>query len=227
VQDDHLASVAYRWDGDTQNTTLSSPYEIPIPTGDGVRTVYVYATDGAGNEASKKYVFLVNDNPPQVTGQSEMTVIYGEEAYVSWDLSDAFSLGYTVYVNGTFVVSGAADPTDTVQVSLVNLDVGTYNYTITVTDEGGLKTTAVTIVHVVKQTTTTTITTTTTGTTSTTTIPTTTTGTTGTTTETTSPTTSTTPSGGMDWTLIVVAAVAAVGVIVVVVIVFLRGKGFK
>ncbi len=61
-----LAQVAYNWDGAT-NTSLSSPYVVSTSgLSEGTHTLYVYASDAAGNEGSEQYSFVIDDTAPSI-----------------------------------------------------------------------------------------------------------------------------------------------------------------
>lgn len=57
-----LNHVLYNWDGGT-NATLTSPYDLTLPTGNGEHVLRVYANDSAGNRESAVYVFTTEDVP--------------------------------------------------------------------------------------------------------------------------------------------------------------------
>ncbi|MFX0061853.1 MAG: hypothetical protein ACFFC7_06665, partial [Candidatus Hermodarchaeota archaeon] len=60
-----LTLVVYNWDGST-NTTLSSPYDVTLPEGDGDHTLRIYARDTAGNWASLTFIFTTDDTTPTI-----------------------------------------------------------------------------------------------------------------------------------------------------------------
>jgi hypothetical protein len=66
VTDDHLATVLYHWDNNT-NQTWSSDYQVPVPTGDGEHVLHIHANDTAGNWAYEVYVFITDDTAPTIT----------------------------------------------------------------------------------------------------------------------------------------------------------------
>jgi hypothetical protein len=66
VSDTNLASVQYRWDSGTSGP-LSSPYDTNLPFGDGLHTLYVNASDDAGNFNYSIFVFTTDDTNPEVS----------------------------------------------------------------------------------------------------------------------------------------------------------------
>ncbi|MHA1216680.1 MAG: hypothetical protein ACTSPX_05100, partial [Candidatus Thorarchaeota archaeon] len=163
---------------------------------------------------------LMENDPPVITTRPDDITMYDTDTgkNITWVVSDANPSSYVIYRNGTVVVSHIWDGSDIV-VSLDGLSPGVYNFTLVVSDLGGLTASDTVFVTVLRSTTTTTTTTTITTTTSTTS----TTGTTSTsTTETSSSTTGTTsPTGGeappaLSPVVIVGVAIAVVLVVVAV-----------
>ncbi|MFX1254816.1 MAG: SBBP repeat-containing protein, partial [Promethearchaeota archaeon] len=66
ISDLHLISVKYKWDGGGWNN-FSILYETTLPTGAGTHTLYVNATDEAGNWVMHMYVFTTDDIDPVIT----------------------------------------------------------------------------------------------------------------------------------------------------------------
>ena len=66
VSDLHLSTVYYRWDSDAWSV-FSSPYDTALPSGDGSHTLYVNATDEAGNYQLVSYTFTTDDTAPVIT----------------------------------------------------------------------------------------------------------------------------------------------------------------
>ncbi|MFX0061786.1 MAG: SBBP repeat-containing protein [Candidatus Hermodarchaeota archaeon] len=64
--DGGVSHVLYNWDGGT-NTTLASPYNLTLPSGDGQHVLHVYVNDTVGNWAVQTYVFTTDDTGPTIT----------------------------------------------------------------------------------------------------------------------------------------------------------------
>jgi len=179
----------------------------------------VYSIEGMAHSVDR-YPALMENDPPVITTRPDDITMYDTDTgkNITWVVSDANPSSYVIYRNGTVVVSHIWDGSDIV-VSLDGLSPGVYNFTLVVSDLGGLTASDTVFVTVLRSTTTTTTTTTITTTTSTTS----TTGTTSTsTTETSSSTTGTTsPTGGeappaLSPVVIVGVAIAVVLVVVAV-----------
>ncbi|MFX1536231.1 MAG: hypothetical protein ACFFDI_18605, partial [Promethearchaeota archaeon] len=61
-----VSQVVYNWDGGF-NLTLSSPYDVFLPSGDGQHVLYVYARNTLGNWATRRFVFITDDTIPAIT----------------------------------------------------------------------------------------------------------------------------------------------------------------
>ncbi|MHA1781228.1 MAG: Ig-like domain-containing protein [Candidatus Thorarchaeota archaeon] len=66
VSDAHLGTVNYHWDADSWQT-FASPYDTQVPTGEGTHTLYVQATDLAGNQVTTSRQFVCDDTAPTIT----------------------------------------------------------------------------------------------------------------------------------------------------------------
>jgi hypothetical protein len=61
-----VVEVLYAWDIDS-NSTLTDPYDIVLPTGDGWHDLYVYTRDAVYNWDVKHYRFQTDDTPPLIS----------------------------------------------------------------------------------------------------------------------------------------------------------------
>ncbi len=64
TDDAGIGTVQYYWDAQTSNTTLGSPYRMPIVTGDTDHWLHIYANDSLGNLVEKFYNFITDDTAP-------------------------------------------------------------------------------------------------------------------------------------------------------------------
>ena len=58
-----IGTVQFNWDGGS-NTTLNSPFTLPLITSDGLHVLTVYANDTVGNLRVVKYQFTIDDTAP-------------------------------------------------------------------------------------------------------------------------------------------------------------------
>ncbi len=132
VFDDSVSWLSGGWDGSSITVQLSS-------FGLGTHNITLSVWDVAGNDAWDQVdVTVVDGTVPLVDSPANIT--YNEEApgnSITWDPTDSHPSSYTIYRGGTPVKSGAWNSSiETVSISVDGLSVGTYNYTILVTDVG-------------------------------------------------------------------------------------------
>ncbi|MBD3158995.1 MAG: hypothetical protein GF309_09425 [Candidatus Lokiarchaeota archaeon] len=166
-------------------------------------TLTVY--DGTGNKASDTVTVDVIDTvAPIISSPEDIIYEVGTTGHsISWNVSDAGMVTYSVLRNGTALYDGKWNGSDIV-VDVDSLAPGTYNFSLIVTDEGDNQARDSVLVSVLPETdtTTTTTTTTTTDTTSTT-------------------TTGTTPPPGPNPMMIALAAGVAIAGIALIVVLFI------
>ena len=169
---------------------------------------------------------LTDINNPTINSPDDIEYIEGETGNsITWSPSDRHPDSYEVFKNGTTIMDGKWNSTkETITVDIDGLSLGTYNYTIKVSDTGGNSVTDEVLVAVIEETaqTSTTTTTTTTETTSTTTTDTTTTSEPTDTTTTTSDTT--TDTGDFTEMLMTLSPYIAGGVIVIGLLCLIRSR---
>ncbi|MFX0210983.1 MAG: hypothetical protein ACFFDT_33705, partial [Candidatus Hodarchaeota archaeon] len=82
INDSHLDTVVYNWDGSPNATWIT--FETVIPEGDGQHVLYVYANDTAGNWAYVQFVFLtygketIETSSGQASSQEELSSVESE-----------------------------------------------------------------------------------------------------------------------------------------------------
>ncbi len=189
----------------------------------GTYKISVIVRDFADNSVEKCLILTVIDNhPPNINHPDDVTFTVGTTGHsIVWEPWDARPESYVIYRNGTEIASGNWNSTiessvivcDHMTVNLDALDVGVYNYTISVQDTVG-HVSVDTVIVTVEDDSTSTSTTTTTTTTDTTTDSETDTSTTPTTTE----------SEDDDTLLILIIAGVGAIVIVLVVVIALRKR---
>ncbi len=65
VDDNEITRVFFNWDNG-ENSTLESPYDLLLVTGDEEHLLTVYAQDEAGNWAKSTFKFTTSDNPSDI-----------------------------------------------------------------------------------------------------------------------------------------------------------------
>ncbi len=172
--------------------------------GSGTHNFTILVVDIGGNTVSDQVMVLVISDTTVPSINHPTDIVYTEGAtgfLIAWTPYDDHPSEYEVFRNGTLIESGDWNSsTETIQISVDGLDVGTWNYTVRVVDTSGNAVTDQVFVTVQPSTTMTS--------------PTTTTPTTGTT---------TTPTDG-GFIVLIFIIVAGVAVVVTIVIVIMRKK---
>jgi hypothetical protein len=187
------------WDGGTISISIDG-------LGLGTYNYTLIVIDIGGNSASDTvWVTVVDGTPPVIDSPDDIAYDEGTTGHsITWNPSDLHPASYTIYRDGSVIETDDWDGS-AITISVDGLSVGTYNYTIVVTDVAGNRASDTVFVVVEAVTTTTTTTTTTTPTTTTT-------------------TTTTTPPPG-DFVVLVIIIAGAGGAIIVVIIIILFKKG--
>lgn len=132
VFDDSVSWQSGAWDGSPITVTLDT---LPL----GTHNITLAVWDGAGNIAWDQVdVLVVDGTAPLVDSPADINYDEGVTGYsITWDPTDTHPSSYTIYREGTPVKSGAWNTSEeTISISVDGLAVGTYNYTIKVTDVG-------------------------------------------------------------------------------------------
>ncbi len=66
ISDDHLSTVLYHWT-DQPNASLSAPYCLFLPSGDGKHALWIYANDTLGATSRAFFQFTTDDTSPIIT----------------------------------------------------------------------------------------------------------------------------------------------------------------
>ncbi|MFX1532614.1 MAG: SBBP repeat-containing protein, partial [Promethearchaeota archaeon] len=99
-----LSYVLYNWDG-TVNTTLDPPYDISLPTGEGLHVLRLYVEDIGGNMVYRKFVFLADNIIPTITLENPInnsSPLSNET--VDLDITDENGLS-VVYINWDGIIN--------------------------------------------------------------------------------------------------------------------------
>nr|MDO8109040.1 hypothetical protein [Candidatus Sigynarchaeota archaeon] len=62
-----ITQCLYRFEGTATNTSMSSPYDVSLPSSDGSQVLHIYAIDPLGNTRHGRFVFTVDGTAPVVT----------------------------------------------------------------------------------------------------------------------------------------------------------------
>ena len=233
----NVSQILYNWDGLGGNVSISEPYDIPLPSTDGLHNLTIYVCDLAENWNSRMYSFVTDDTNPSCTKPSDITYIEGTSGNtITWTLSDTNPDHYAITLDGGAIDSGTWSNGMEVNTSVDGLAAGVYVYTLILYDIAGNLVTDTVLVTVLTSTTTTTPTTSVTTSVQTTSVISTTTSTStsvittsASTTSTTHPTssetqttTSSSPDMGLPIILIVTIGLGITSLIVIVVFIFKR-----
>ncbi|MFW9909957.1 MAG: hypothetical protein ACFFEF_15420, partial [Candidatus Thorarchaeota archaeon] len=132
VFDDSVSWQSGSWEGSAITIQLSS-------LGLGTHNITLAVWDLAGNMASDQVdVTVLDGTPPTIDSPANVTYSEGSTGYsITWDPNDTHTSSYEIYEDGVSVKSGTWNASiETISVSVDGLTVGTYNYTIVVTDIG-------------------------------------------------------------------------------------------
>ncbi|MHA2198793.1 MAG: hypothetical protein ACXABN_02890 [Candidatus Thorarchaeota archaeon] len=143
VFDDSVSWLSGAWDGSPIVVSLNT---LPL----GTHNITLAVWDAAGNSAFDQVdVTVVDGTAPTIDSPANVTYSEGTAGNsITWDPTDAHPSSYIIYREGVSVKSGDWNASvETVTVSVDGLAVGTYNYTIVVTDIGS--NTAVNTVYVI------------------------------------------------------------------------------
>ncbi|MFW9786562.1 MAG: hypothetical protein ACFFE1_02700 [Candidatus Thorarchaeota archaeon] len=141
--DDSVSWQSGSWDGSPITAQLSS-------LGLGTHNITLEVWDTAGNSASDQVnVTVLDGTPPSIDSPANVTYSEGVTGFsITWDPTDDHPSGYIIYREGVSVKSGTWNTSiETISIIVDGLAVGTYNYTIIVTDVGS--NTAIDTVYVI------------------------------------------------------------------------------
>jgi hypothetical protein len=135
VYDLHLDEVLYHWDSASINTTWNEPYEVFLPTGDGVHRLHVYAMDVVENCEYTVFTFITDDTLPGLSHPSDIMMSEGDLGEtISWTPTSPDPNDYTIYRNGTEIDTDIWLDEEPITLSLDDLPYGYYNFTIIIFD---------------------------------------------------------------------------------------------
>jgi hypothetical protein len=103
----------------------------------GTHEAILVATDDYGfTDNGTTYVIVYDTILPTLNSPVDMEFVAGSTVTVTWDANDLFPGTYRLYINGTQEETGAWDGSD-ITVSVEELEVGEYNFTIMAIDTSG------------------------------------------------------------------------------------------
>ncbi|MBY9000332.1 MAG: hypothetical protein KGD64_05425 [Candidatus Heimdallarchaeota archaeon] len=115
-------------------------YDLDSALIDGTYYWRVRAADGLDNWSgwSDVCIFTIDTTNPDITQPEDASFDFGTIGNtINWTLSDLHPNTYIIYLNGAELHSDVWSSGDNVSVSLDGLGIGTYNYTIVVSDLAG------------------------------------------------------------------------------------------
>ncbi|MGY5870607.1 MAG: hypothetical protein RTV72_00020 [Candidatus Thorarchaeota archaeon] len=159
-----LNEVLYNWD-DGDNETFSEPYELLLPSGEGLHNLTIYAQDTADHWTTAIYSFETDDAVPTVSLPDDITYTEGQIGHeIIWTLTDLHPHSYVITANNIPIDSGPWTSGIGIALIVDGQIPGVYVYTIIAVDEAGNQITDSVIVTVLEVTTSITTTTTATST---------------------------------------------------------------
>jgi hypothetical protein len=137
IFDLHLDDVLFNWDS-SSNSTWNEPYVTLLPAGSGSHILRVYANDSVGNRKFMLLNFITDDTLPGISYPSDVTMDEGETGRsISWIPTSPDPYEYTIYRNGSELVTDSWISEEPIIISLDNVPYGFYNYTIIIQDGVG------------------------------------------------------------------------------------------
>ena len=106
----------------------------------GTYNFTIVFTDQYGNSISHQVILIVLDGTPPVFAftPSNRTIFAGDTGNsINWTATDAHPLSFTIYQNGSEVLTAGWTSGTPIVIGLSGLALGVYNYSILVTDVGG------------------------------------------------------------------------------------------
>ncbi|MBD3405232.1 MAG: hypothetical protein GF411_03735 [Candidatus Lokiarchaeota archaeon] len=115
----------------------------------GSHNITLIIFDSSGNRASDSVIVNVTDTiTPTISSPEDVTYEAGTNTHsISWNVTDASTLHYVLLRNGTELYDGTMNDSKII-VDIDSLALGTYNFTLIVTDEGGNTANDSVLVHV-------------------------------------------------------------------------------
>ncbi|RMG28551.1 MAG: hypothetical protein D6732_18575 [Methanobacteriota archaeon] len=106
----------------------------------GVYNFTVVFTDQYGNAVSHQVILTVTDgtSPVFISTPNNQTIFAGESGNsINWTVSDAHPASFSIYQNGSVVLTGGWTSGTPIVIGLSGLALGIHNYSILITDVGG------------------------------------------------------------------------------------------
>ncbi|TFG29091.1 hypothetical protein EU527_16415 [Candidatus Thorarchaeota archaeon] len=136
----------YNWNGEGNESLLT-----PIPIGDGLQVLEVYAYDLADNLNYARFVFEVDDSPPVLNHPEDIVVdLNQEDVNITWLPIDGHPSQYSIYQNGTLIDSDYWSSGAIIILYIDTTFLGWSNYTIVIIDTLGNLASDSVMVHVVE-----------------------------------------------------------------------------
>ncbi len=137
-----LQEFSFRWDADNDSQTLTAPYDIIVPSLDGVHVLYIELEDDTGgglytNTIVAKYVFTVDDieinylTPGDFSDDYYYVMKYGESFTFSVDVRDTVN---NTVINGLTLAYIEEDTSLNLGVTQTQLNSTSYEFRIDATN---------------------------------------------------------------------------------------------
>jgi hypothetical protein len=117
---------------------------------DGSYDIRVVAIKGSTIRSIATTFIEINTGPkaPQIIAPSTFLHEIGVDESISWFVTDLNPDNYTIFRNGINIANGSWISQVSISISLINLSLGVYNFTLFVFDNSGLNSTSTVIVQV-------------------------------------------------------------------------------
>jgi hypothetical protein len=94
---DGLSIVLYNWDNST-NSSLISPFDVPLLIGDGIHILNIYSNDTYGFMSHEQFIFITDDTPPNITlVEFEEYSIHNSNTFIDLNISDNFGISFIIF----------------------------------------------------------------------------------------------------------------------------------
>ncbi|OLS21942.1 MAG: hypothetical protein ThorAB25_26210 [Candidatus Thorarchaeota archaeon AB_25] len=152
----YLNRIGWNGDGNSRDDGLNNTWDDGVDTGNFWRDYTgsgVYQIPGTAGSVDRFPVYLMAEDGvhPTIFQTDDVTYEFGTTGHtIYWRASDDFPYSYEIEMNGTAIESGTWE-SEIFVIEIDGLDIGVYNFTLTVYDEGGLWTSDTVFVTVTPQ----------------------------------------------------------------------------
>jgi len=149
------SGISAWWLNDTVRFAVSADGLVTsnVSLDEGTYGVRVWVNDTLGNTLNGTFSVNVQDTlPPEIDHPEDINYTLGDTGNsITWHPTDELPASYEISIGGTVVRSGLWNSSsEAISISVDGLDIGTYSYTVVVTDEHGLSSSDTVIVTVLE-----------------------------------------------------------------------------